>query len=80
MSVTPVGGHTAEIMRLMNVLRPEVYCPRCYVIAETDELGVTKATELEKQIAIRHSKPSETSQEVGQVVMMRISLFGQLEL
>jgi len=63
MIVLGSGGHTAEIMRLMNVLRPEVYCPRCYVIAETDELGVTKATELEKQIAIRHSKPSETSQE-----------------
>jgi len=63
MIVLGSGGHTAEMMRIVNVMQPQVYHPRCYVIAETDELGASKAIELEKQLVIRHSKPSETSEE-----------------
>eukprot|EP00959_Pyramimonas_sp_CCMP1952_P091105 1907168-Pyramimonas_sp.AAC.1 len=63
MIVLGSGGHTAEMMRLINVMNTQMYGPRCYVIAETDELGASKAIELEKQIVIKSSKPSETSQE-----------------
>lgn len=70
------GGHTAEMLRLVEVLRPEVYTPRMYVIAATDKLGASKAAQAETQIATRKGLPPEAlvheavmiprSREVGQ--------------
>ena len=35
------GGHTGEILRVIEALRP-VYTPRVYLVAETDKMSDTK--------------------------------------
>lgn len=42
------GGHTAEMLKLVNSLDKKVYSPRVYVSAETDKLSGKKAFEAEK--------------------------------
>lgn len=42
------GGHTAEMLRLVNSLDKQLYRPRVYVTAETDALSGKKAVEAEK--------------------------------
>lgn len=42
-----VGGHTTEMMMVVGALDAQLYSPRCYVMADTDALSATKATNLE---------------------------------
>lgn len=42
-----IGGHTTEMMMIVSELDAQLYCPRCYVVADTDALSATKATNLE---------------------------------
>ncbi|XP_076027568.1 UDP-N-acetylglucosamine transferase subunit ALG14 isoform X1 [Genypterus blacodes] len=40
------GGHTAEILRLVDVLSP-LYSPRCYVVADSDRMSEEKICSFE---------------------------------
>jgi Oligosaccharide biosynthesis protein Alg14 like len=44
----PAGGHTAEMLMLMQKLNKAKYAPRIYVVAETDSLSAIKAADREK--------------------------------
>ncbi|XP_031833283.1 ALG14, UDP-N-acetylglucosaminyltransferase subunit [Nomia melanderi] len=56
------GGHTAEMIRILNHLNLKNYSPRIYVHADTDVMSVEKVKELEKDnndykiIKIRRSR------------------------
>jgi hypothetical protein len=39
------GGHTCEMLKLSSALDKNIYSPRVYVVAETDEFSVKKAEE-----------------------------------
>jgi hypothetical protein len=45
------GGHTAEMTNVVSSLDAATYSPRCYVVAATDAMGVTKAQQAEDALA-----------------------------
>ena len=62
MIVLGSGGHTAEMIRIINYLSFENYSPRIYVYADTDSMSIEKVKYLEKNnidykiIKIRRSR------------------------
>lgn len=62
MIVLGSGGHTAEMIRILNYLSFENYSPRIYVYADTDLMSIEKVKYLEKNnidykiIKIRRSR------------------------
>jgi beta-1,4-N-acetylglucosaminyltransferase len=42
------GGHTTEILRIVQHLNHELYFPRIYMHAETDDLSLKKVKQIEK--------------------------------
>ena len=42
------GGHTAEMLALVNQLDKDIFQPRCYVVGDTDALGPSKAASAEQ--------------------------------
>ncbi|RWW48921.1 hypothetical protein BHE74_00044990 [Ensete ventricosum] len=44
------GGHTAEMLSIMNVLQNDIYTPRIYVAAATDNMSLKKARVLEESL------------------------------
>lgn len=48
MIVLGSGGHTTEMMNLLSALDRQRYCPRHYVIADTDALSVEKVKQFEE--------------------------------
>jgi beta-1,4-N-acetylglucosaminyltransferase len=46
------GGHTAEMLALLDKMDLKTYAPRCYVLADTDRLSAQKAKSLE----LRHAR------------------------
>ena len=42
-----VGGHTAEMINLLNVLQKNSFTPRYYIAAATDNMSLQKAQVLE---------------------------------
>ncbi|GMH37084.1 hypothetical protein BSKO_04957 [Bryopsis sp. KO-2023] len=48
MIVLGSGGHTTEMMAVVRAMDLSKYTPRCYVVANTDALGATKAMDLER--------------------------------
>ncbi|KAG8223389.1 hypothetical protein J437_LFUL002634 [Ladona fulva] len=45
------GGHTAEMLRLLNHLNFDNYSPRLYIMADSDTSTETKIVDLEKRKA-----------------------------
>ncbi len=43
------GGHTAELLALLEHMDPKRYSPRTYVVASTDRMGAQKARTFEAQ-------------------------------
>ena len=43
------GGHTAEMLRLLEKLNPACYAPRCYIVAATDKMGAQHALAAEQR-------------------------------
>lgn len=43
------GGHTAEMLFLLEKLDFQLYTPRCYVVAATDNLGAQRALTAEQK-------------------------------
>lgn len=43
------GGHTAELLALLEHMDPNRYSPRIYVVASTDRMGAQKARTFEAQ-------------------------------
>lgn len=63
------GGHTAEILTLLERFNLEKYTPRQYVVAATDSLSAKKATAFEQSSGQQHAFSIVTiprSREVGQ--------------
>ena len=46
-----VGGHTAEMINLLNVLQKDRFAPRFYIAAATDNMSLQKAALLENSLA-----------------------------
>lgn len=44
------GGHTAEMLRVVEKLDRQRYTPRTYIAADTDTHSISKAVELEKRM------------------------------
>ena len=51
--VLPTGGHTGEILRVMEALRP-AYSPRLYLVAQTDKMSETKIHAVEENTNDNH--------------------------
>ena len=49
------GGHTAEMLMLMDALDKHAFAPRSYVVAATDRMSATKALAREALWAVRHA-------------------------
>lgn len=45
------GGHTAEMLMLVASLDKQYYCPRVYVVAETDKMSAKRALTREQEWA-----------------------------
>ncbi|OAY84019.1 UDP-N-acetylglucosamine transferase subunit ALG14 homolog isoform X1 [Ananas comosus] len=52
------GGHTAEMLSIVNVLLKDRFAPRFYVAAATDNMSLQKARVLEDSL-VQHGEPSE---------------------
>lgn len=52
MIVLGSGGHTAEMMSLLAGFSVEAYCPRCYVVADTDKMSGQKAEAFEQLLSL----------------------------
>lgn len=62
------GGHTAEMMRLVESLDKTRYTPRAYVVAETDKMSGRKASDYENMLSDTKVVPGRrTSLDVGNV-------------
>ena len=46
-----VGGHTAEMLSLLSVLRMDRFTPRFYIAAATDNMSLHKARSFEDSLA-----------------------------
>ena len=44
------GGHTAEMLRLLDTMDAARYCPRSFVVADTDCLSASKACAFEGRV------------------------------
>lgn len=45
------GGHTAEMLNLLNVLQKDRFSPRFYIAAATDNMSLQKARSFENSLA-----------------------------
>ncbi|KAK9907372.1 hypothetical protein WJX75_002431 [Coccomyxa subellipsoidea] len=83
MIVLGSGGHTAELLALLEHMDMERYSPRTYIVASTDRMGAQKATAFEVQKQVSISAQGETlppfkvcmiprSREVGQSYLTSI--------
>lgn len=55
MIVVGSGGHTKEMMQLVDALSPDAYQPRVYVVASTDKFSVDKIESVERQLQQRRA-------------------------
>ena len=46
------GGHTVEMLKMVDALDPKKYNPRIYVVADTDEISHKKLLEVEKNFKV----------------------------
>ena len=46
-SISFLGGHTAEMLRLLDGLDLKKFSPRTYVVAKTDDTSVQRVKQLE---------------------------------
>eukprot|EP00898_Chlorokybus_atmophyticus_P003317 jgi/Chlat1/3987/Chrsp26S04068 len=63
------GGHTAEMLNIVDTLDLKRYTPRCYVVAASDKMSARRAHELEQQKGALTDCSCEViprSREVGQ--------------
>ncbi|XP_020874377.1 UDP-N-acetylglucosamine transferase subunit ALG14 homolog isoform X2 [Arabidopsis lyrata subsp. lyrata] len=68
------GGHTAEMLSLLSVLRKDRFTPRFYIAAATDNMSLQKARSFEDSVAEKPAVKEASSQfmqiyrsrEVGQ--------------
>lgn len=56
MIVVGSGGHTTEMLQLMRVMTPSLYCPRTYVMASSDTTSEFKVHVLEEYLATKASR------------------------
>lgn len=55
MIVLGSGGHTTEMMNLLSAIDKQRYCPRHYVIADSDALSVEKVKHFEEPTTSRNN-------------------------
>lgn len=56
MIVIGSGGHTTEMLRLVKVMTPGLYCPRIYVMASSDSTSEFKVHVLEEHLAAKSNR------------------------
>jgi beta-1,4-N-acetylglucosaminyltransferase len=59
------GGHTTEMLQLLQSLRPEYYTPLTYIVAQTDTTSVRRVAAMNVRSA-NHTYFIPRSREVGQ--------------
>ncbi|EIE27833.1 hypothetical protein COCSUDRAFT_83453, partial [Coccomyxa subellipsoidea C-169] len=59
------GGHTAELLALLEHMNLERYSPRTYIVASTDRMGPQKARDFEA-----HKHASSTSNEAAKICVI----------
>ncbi|CAH8384391.1 unnamed protein product [Eruca vesicaria subsp. sativa] len=65
------GGHTAEMLSLLSVLRMDRYTPRFYIAAATDNMSLHKARSFEDSLAHKPSAVKESSLQYAQIYRSR---------
>ncbi|CAN8231526.1 unnamed protein product [Cochlearia groenlandica] len=64
------GGHTAEMLSFLSVLRKDRYTPRFYIAAATDNMSLQKARGFEDSLVVKEASSQfmqiYRSREVGQ--------------
>ncbi|WIA43778.1 hypothetical protein OEZ86_010201 [Tetradesmus obliquus] len=63
MIVLGSGGHTAEMLMLLESMDRAFYCPRVYVAANTDHMSATRALSREQEWAVSKDTPGDVSVE-----------------
>lgn len=66
------GGHTAEMMLVVNNLQTEAYSPRLYVVANTDRISKEKVKQFEKSSSDHEVFEITRSREVKQSFLTAI--------
>ena len=71
MVVLGSGGHTAEMLRVVNLLDLDSYCPRVYVVSDTDKMSAERALRFERGSGVAAERLPRflaipRSREVGQ--------------
>jgi len=69
------GGHTAEMLKLIANLDRDVFTPRIYYVAKTDDFSVTKLKDFEKERTDYRIKRIPRAREVGQSYLSSIFSF-----
>lgn len=64
------GGHTAEMLSIMNVLQNDIYTPRFYVAAATDNMSLKKARVLEESLMQQGENSGRKMIEAAQFVQI----------
>ncbi|KAJ0959968.1 hypothetical protein J5N97_000258 [Dioscorea zingiberensis] len=71
MIVLGSGGHTAEMLSIVNVLNKERFSPRFYVAATTDNMSLQKAQVLEQSLhGLRNNLILQGSSEAAQFLQI----------
>ena len=66
-----LGGHTAEMLSLLSVLRMDRYTPRFYIAAATDNMSLQKARSFEHSLADKLLAVKEDSLRFSQIYRSR---------
>jgi beta-1,4-N-acetylglucosaminyltransferase len=60
------GGHTTEMFRIVRYLNTNVFTPRIYVVASSDDKSISKISDFEKQAETHHVVRIPRSRQVHQ--------------
>lgn len=72
------GGHTAEMLNLVNVLQKDMFTPRFYVAAVTDNMSLQKAQLLEEKLLDQmHTSTKKTTGDAQFMQIYRSREVGQ---
>ncbi|XP_010517568.1 PREDICTED: UDP-N-acetylglucosamine transferase subunit ALG14 homolog [Camelina sativa] len=65
------GGHTAEMLSLLSVLRMDRFTPRFYIAAATDNMSLQKARSFEDSLAVKVPAVKKVSSQFMQIYRSR---------
>ncbi|XP_059665653.1 UDP-N-acetylglucosamine transferase subunit ALG14 [Cornus florida] len=65
------GGHTAEMINLLNMLQKDMFTPRFYIAAATDNMSLQKARQLENSLVDKTGAEVAKSAQFMQIYRSR---------